>query len=288
MHRNAKIIYLTLFVLLIVLYGTISAIVIMKGNTWRHAKAQEYLEKAKNTTNESDKLLLFEKAAVLTASEQTYLTAGISALNLGQNTLAERYLSRVKTDEGYFQLANAYYNLEEFETAATYYQKSINKQKRADNFLGLAKSKLKMGDTSGARAALLISNQLQESAEATNILVLLGNGTNDTNVSRETDPTNKAVLVYNELITLGYPQSANVVMQEATSKGLFSRDTLLVLANEAITKRDYSKAYDYLVEAKRIDSYYPQIYQQLVIVCERLGKTDEGARYQATLHALSI
>ena len=280
--------YIAFAVALVLIYGFVLALGIVKTNEWRSDKSQEYLSKGKTTQNLSDRMLLFEQAAVLDANEVTYLNTGITALSLGNNGLAEKYLGRVKTAEGYFQLANAYYNLEKFDLASANYQKSLDKTKTAENYAGFAKSELKQGRLDQAKAAFEFSSGLQKSEEVTNLLVLLGEGTNDTNVSRETSPANRAVLVYNALESLGYPQSAQIVLHKALSTGLVTRDGLLTLANVEISKNNYEAAYGYLLKAKAIDPYYPQTYQQLVLVSKKLGKADESKQYQALYASLNF
>jgi len=272
--------YIEIFVLLILVYGLVVAFGYNRLNTWAQSKSQQYLSEAKKSNNDSDILLLSEKAAFLSANESTYLNAGIAALRLGDSKLAEKYLTRVKTADGYYQLASAYYNLEKFDLATTSFQRSIDISPSAESYLSLGQSQLKLGDLDKARAALETSNSLRSTDNGKDLLVLLGSNAKLTNVSRETDPANRAVLAYNELIRLGYPQSAQKVLDGAVAEGQLNRTSLLMKVTEAITANDWQLAYDYLFKAKTIDPYYPQIYQQLVLVCEKLGKTAEVKQYQ--------
>jgi len=274
MRNKQRAAYLVLFAIIVLLYGFGLAYSIVRVNGWRVSKSREYLEGAKKTDNDTDKLLLFEKAAVLNANEETYTSAGITALKLGNNTLAEKYLARVKTAEGYFQLANAYYNLEKYDLAVDTFQKVISKNKTAEAYLGLGKSYLKMGNFEGARTALEESLKLQTTKEATNLLGLL------VEKAGETDPANRAVIVYNALSDLGYPHSAKVVLQKADREGFLNRESLIALAQEQIAAGNYISAYDYLMRAKAFDPYYPQIYQHLVLVAGKLGKAGEAKQYQ--------
>jgi len=280
--------YLGIFILVVLVCGLLSAITYSMAIQWAQTKSIEYLIEAKKSNNESDSLVLYEKAAFLVANENTYLNAGIAALGLGDSSLAQKYLTRVKTTDGYYQLANTYYNLVKFDLAATNFQLSIDKSPSTAAYFGLGQSRLKTGDLDKARSALETSYSLKSSDDTATLLVLLGSDVKETNVSRETDPANKAILVYNELTRLGYPQSAQKVLDRAVAEGQLNRTSLLMKATEAIAANDWQLAYDYLFKAKTIDPYYPQIYQQLVLVCEKLGKTAEIKQYQGYLGALTI
>lgn len=280
--------YSEIFILVVLICGLLSAVTYNKITQWAQMKSIEYLCEANKSNNDTDRLVLFEKAAFLSANENTYLNAGIAALKLGDSKLAEKYLTRVRTADGYYQLANTYYNIAKFDLAATNYQFSIDRSPSAAAYFGLGQSRLKTGDLDKARAALETSYSLRNSDDTATLLVLLGSDVKVTNVSRETDPANKAILVYNELTRLGYPQSAQKVLDRVVAEGQLNRTNLIVKATEAITANDWQSAYDYLFRAKTIDSYYPQIYQQLVLVCEKLGKTAETKQYQDYLDALTI
>jgi len=274
MKNLKKVEYISLIAILVVGYGLLGAYGFTRVNAWRIQKSSEYLYEAKKTSNLTDSLLLYEQAAVLNPNEETYLGAGVTAVKLGDNTLAERYLSRVKTSEGYFQLAGAYYNLEKYSQAASNYQKSLNTRENAVTYLELGKSYLKLGDILNAQNALKRSVELKASDEASTLLALINLDTT------EFDEANRVVLSYNELNSLGYPQSAKTLLFEASQKGYLNRDSYIELANEEISAGDYPKAYDYLQRAKTIDPYYPQIYNQLVLVCGKLNKASEASEYQ--------
>lgn len=274
--------YIVLFAVIVLVYGVTLAGVITKVNDWRRSKSQEYLTEAKKATNDTDKLLLFEKAAVLDASEETFLGAGVTALKLDDNKLAEKYLGRVKTAEGYYQLANAYYNLDKYDQAVLNFQYSNQKKETTEALTGLGKSYLKQGNTDKAILILESAKKLQQTEEVDNLLSLL------VPVNKNTDPANRAVIVYNALLEFGYPQSAENILRQAVKDEFVTRDGLIKMANEQIDGDDYQAAYDYLIRAKSIDSYYPQIYQQLLIVCEKLGKTNEVKQYQEFLSGISF
>ena len=146
MNSRQKTEYTVLYVLIVLGCGLLTAFALTRINTWRIDRSEYYLSEAKKSTSISDQLLLYEQAATLNPSEETYLGAGITALKLGDNSLAQRYLSRVKTSEGYYQLANAYYNLENYSAAIANYQKSLEIEKGVTARLGLVKSYLKIGD----------------------------------------------------------------------------------------------------------------------------------------------
>lgn len=295
-RSNAK--YICLFSAIAIAYGLFFAIFIMKADQWRLNKSQEYLSKAKIETDVNNQILLYEQAAFLNPSEETYLAAGIAALKLGDNNLARSYLTRVKTAQGYSQLATAYYNLEKYELAISNYQKAIAETKSADFYSGMGKAYLKIGDLENSKTALEASYAIQQTNETADLLLLLGSDIDITSVSPsaavlrvgmlEKDPANKAILAYNSLENLGYPQAAIAILYKAATEGALNRNSLFALAIEQKNENNYQTSYDYLVQAKAIDPYYPQIYQQLVIICEKLGKTDEAKKYSDYLAAITF
>jgi tetratricopeptide (TPR) repeat protein len=277
MKRRKKIEITVLASLFIVAYGILAALTLVQVKDWRVAKAQEYLHRANNDTIDSSKLVLYEKAAVLDPQEETYLAAGVLALNLGDNILAGKYLNRVKTAEGYHQLGNAYYNLDRYESSIHFFQKSLNLRAEAEVYLRLAQGCLKLGDVDKARTALENSERLNSSQEAVDLLRALAIDID------EIDPGNKAVISYNTLVTLGYPQSAKAVLWRANDKEHVTRESLIALGNEQIQHGNHMAAYELYQKARVIDPYYPQIYEQLVIICKKLGKDDEMKKYQEFL-----
>ena len=279
MNSRQKTEYTVLFVIIILGCGLLTAFAVTRINNWRLEKSKYYLHEAKKSDIASDQMLYFEKAAALYPNEETYLNAGISALRLGNNALGQKYLTRVKTAEGYFQLANAYYNLGNFPSAATGYKNAIGKENTEFARLGLAKSYLKMGDIRKAKTELAYAPGL---AESKRIFAILNSG------SASTSTESSMISAYNQLQTLGYPQAAMKLLEEGAEKGKITRDGLITLANDNIASADYQQAYDNLLKAKAMDSYYPQVYKQLVIVCVKLGKNEEARQYQAFYNYLII
>jgi tetratricopeptide (TPR) repeat protein len=271
---KTKVIYIASAISLLLIYGFFCAVVITRTNHWRITKAREYLSEAKKIDSNADKLLLLEKAAVLDPNEETYLKAGITALELGDNTLAEKYLGRVKTAEGYFQLANAYYNLEKYDLSASTYEKVIDTTKTAASYAGLGKSHLKLGNIDQSLSALQSAYEIEGTTEIKNLIDLL------TISSVETDPANRAVVVYNSLLRLGYPQSAEKILLTANEMGYQSRDSLITLADRAVKGDNNQLAIEYLLKAITIDPYYPQIYQQLEAIYDKLGMQEEAEKYR--------
>jgi tetratricopeptide (TPR) repeat protein len=184
--------------------------------------------------------LLDEQVAFLEPNEANFLRVGVLALNLGDNKLAQQYLDRVKTADGYFQLGNAYFLMNKYDLAATSYQKAIDKKQNATYYAGLGRSLLKTGNLENAKSALESSYKLEATPEIGYLYILAGGQENKFttlanqiagyNVSRETDPANKAILVYNALENLGYPQAAIKTIDNASLNGTLGRDGLIELA----------------------------------------------------------
>lgn len=276
--KNTRKSYLVILsVGLILVYGMFFAFALTKANDWRISEATKYLHKAEITDNLQDKFIFYEQAALLNANERTYLPAGITAAKLGDNKLAEKYLSRVKTANGYYELGNAYYSLEQYDRAATSYQKAIYIKRDQIFYAGLGKSFLKLGETEKAREALSKVTGLDTTQNLTELQRYLA----------PIETAELAIISYNGLNTLGYPQSAKKVLDEAISRGLTNRDSLNTLAEGQIEAGDYYTAESMLVRALALDGYYPQTYKQLIFVSEKLGKSDKAAEYQEALSRIT-
>lgn len=255
MDISKKFLTYALLVTLILIYGTGLAVGVSKLDIWRSEKAQEYLSKARNTTNVSLSLQLSEKSVLLRKSEEGYLLAGTAAVELGNGQLGEKYLVNVKSGEG---------------------------------LLELGKAQLKQGRLAEARISLTTALSLLKTEEPNRLLYLAGGDGQYPDVSRETNPAKRAALIYNTLITLGYPQAAILRLANDMNNSDLSRDALIELGIWQMSQDKYADAYSLLLRAKAKDPYYPQVYQQLVLVCEKLGKTTDGAQYQSFLNGLSI
>jgi tetratricopeptide (TPR) repeat protein len=298
MRKKETSILVLFFAVVILFYGFVAAFYIERIDTWRETKSQEFLIRANKSNNNSQRLLLLEEAGYLAPNEGTFLKIGAVALGLGENQLAQRYLDRVKTADGYFQLGNAYFSMGRFDLAAESYQKATEMNKDADYYAGMGKSFLKEGKLGDAQSALRTSYNLKKSKEVGYLFFLAGgqlrelpglaSQLSDYNVSRETDRANKAILIYNALESLGYPQSAISELSNASLLGDIGREGYIELAEGQYEEGDYGGSYKLLLKAKESDRYYPQIYQQLIRVCGKLNKFDEVKLYQAFLNKISF
>lgn len=239
----------------VVIYGVALAFGLFRLDAWRINKAEEYLYKANNEQNISLKLQYSERAVLLRPSEEAYLLAGSAAVGLGEGQLAEKYLSNVKSSTG---------------------------------LLELGKAELELGKLSEAKASLASSYSLSRTEETGKLLYLVGGEGDYPDVSRETNPTNRTGLIYNALVTLGYPQAAIQTLENGTQGNNLGRDSLITLAEWEISQGSYQDAYSNLIRAKSADAYYPQVYQQLVLVCGKLGRSEEVSAYQAYLANISF
>jgi len=282
MTRKQQIEYLTLFSLILVGWGTLGAVFFTKLNDIRVQSARKYLSEAQKSSNDSDKFLLYEQAAALNPNQESYLGAGIAALKLGDNRLAQKYLGRVKTAAGYYQLGNAYFGLGNYQPAVAAFRRSTELKADPGAYLALGKSYLKLGDVTGANVALGKSAEMRPDTEASQLLKLL------IIPAGIYDRGNAAVYSYNELGKLGYPQVAQKLLTDAAIEGHLTRDGLLSLVNTKIQDNDYEGAYQYLLTALSIDPYYPQTYQQLILVSDKLGETAEAKEYRQQLGRFSL
>ncbi len=253
MQSKEKIFLALATVAIIIVYGFAAALGVMRFDNWRTEKSQEYLNKAKNEQNLTTKFNYLQKAALLRPSEKTYLLAGASAVAMDNGPIAEKYLSKLHS---------------------------------AESKLELGKALLKQGKFDEARTALGIAFTELRTEEVSRLLYLAGGDGQYLDVSREINKANRSTLIYNALLDLGYPHAAIVRLNQLAETELLGRDALIELAKWQMSNGEESKAYESLLEAVKIDPYYPQIYQQLVQVCEKLGKTDEAVQYRTFLEKI--
>lgn len=83
----------------------------------------------------------------------------------------------------------------------------------------------------------------------------------------------------------GFPQLSHRYLLENSAQ-LVSRDELLALGNEYKLSSEDEKAYETFQKALGIDKFYPQSYQQLLLLCEKVDKASCGG-YQKTLELLA-
>ncbi len=255
MTKQNKITLTILGILLVIIYGFGTALAIKYVDSWREVKSQEYLNKAKKELSVAQKLQDSEVALILHPTEEAYLLAGTAAVDLNKGQLAENYLSKVKSSNG---------------------------------LLELGKSQLQQGKLDEAKNTLAKAYTLDKTNEVSVLLYLSGGGGTDPDVSRETDLANRAILTYNALMRLDYPQAATSVLENALQKGFLNRSSYIALAQSRFEDGDYQTSYDMLLKAKQIDPYYPQIYQQLISVAEKLKKETEAKQYQNFLSKITF
>lgn len=272
MNKKQQIECIVLFSVILVGWGTLGSIIYTKIDTFRVEESNKYLYEAKKSANDTDKLVLYERAAALNPNEESFLGSGITALRLGDNGLAEKYLSRVKTEAGYYQLGMAQYNLGNYQAAILAFERASRLVASPETYLAIAKARLKLGELDGAGAALAESLRLGENNEASQLFRSLSSGERG----------------YNAFQKFGYPQAAQELLTSMSRNDQLTRDGLLTLANGQIIRGEYETSYVNLLKAKQIDPYYPQTYKQLIIVSEKLGKNQEVKEYQDFLGGLSI
>lgn len=96
----------------------------------------------------------------------------------------------------------------------------------------------------------------------------------------------KILAVYGKL-TPSYPHSASRLLLSHKSELQSRKDALLTLSEDYFVNGDYHSAETYVLKAREIDQYFPQTYEQLVKVENKLNKTDEAEKYEHFLKSLT-
>lgn len=282
MHNRKNLKYLLLFSLVVLIYGTAFGVFLLYFDLNKGAWADKYLDRAKNEQLDAKRLVFLERAILLDPRDEVLLEAGKLALELENETLALKYYKKVNTPYGELSLANTYYEMNKFSLAKEHYRKLFSTEYEHEGYIGIASSELKLGNVKRAVTNLVKANKIKKEIDIDLLLsVLRPNG-------KQIADAASVVRAYNYLITEGYPQAASQILLESTNSGLVSRDGLITLASESTEGGNLKQAYDFLVRAQAIDPYYPQIYQQLIIVCKRLGMFDEAAGYEMVLSGLLL
>jgi len=260
--------------------------------------AKEYLRKAENTTTNTDRLKYSETSAALNETEAAIVLAGESAYALKDYQLAIQYYTRLNNNVGKLGSAEAYYQLGRYDSAKELFHDYSITDLTDSEYELLIKTDLSRGDINSVRKELagfktddpsrgFLNNtycriDYRENPECSAIYVL------DKINLTETDKTYLLSTAYNYFNTQSFPQTALALLREGREKDLITRDGLNSLANTDETNGNLNLAYKELVESLAKDQYYPQTYQQLISVAEKLGDKTAVSEYQTILTGLYI
>lgn len=99
---------------------------------------------------------------------------------------------------------------------------------------------------------------------------------------QEVRDSQKVFEIYDELRS-SYPQVASNFLREQSKLIELTRDQYLILSEDYYQGNELVKAEKFALEARELDNYNPQTYQQLVKIEEKLGSKDKLIEYEAFL-----
>lgn len=263
---------------LVVLVAAIYATVIFDTvNKFRIGKSKEIALQGQNTQDKSKKLIFFQEAALLYPSEDNILSAGIAALDINQYKLSELYFKRIKTKEGLELLGDSLFNRNELNLALKTYEKAYAKGKNDNISLKIARTFFKSEKFVEAKAILEKLNN-EDTKELLSIIQI---------VSGEIKDFNSINRVYLWLLDNNYPQVASGFIRSKYSPLVLNRDGYLLLAEDYLSSNETQKSYDSLLNALEQDRYYPQTYQQLISLSNKLNNTSNIDSFEKYLNLIT-
>jgi tetratricopeptide (TPR) repeat protein len=234
-----------------------------------------YLQKAKKTDNQIDRLRYFENSELFWHYREATLGAAGVFLEQKDYSNAAKYFAKDNDIDGIIGYSKAIYELGR-------YQDILDKNKlfgsvlsgKNDNLIFL--SYMKLGRIVEARDILSKSTEIEDPESWAK--VLNSDHSNAQGVETETvkPQVYRWVYSYNELNRRGFPQAAFELLSEGNKSGGLSRDALLALSQAQKDRGDSKGAFATLESALTKDSYYPQTYRQLVETGQSLGLDVSG------------
>ncbi len=303
MEKRRKFLFFIGVTLLLGVAGTVLFFGFANINHWRVTESNKMLIESEKNTNVKKSFVLLQKAVLLNPTEKLQLLAGKKALMAGYNEVAISYFKKIKTEDGFKELCEAYYKSDQYQNAKKTYKQALTKKMNNKSYLCLGKVYLKEAKTTEAKeyfTQALSSTKDQEAnyfkdlatlALSNNILLDFDSQNQRRDeLGKITQPAavfTRTNNFYQYLKDNNYPQLAFVVLKGGLELKQLDRDGYLLLANEYYLRKDYNKSYQLLMTAKEIDPYYPQTYQHLIDVAKLLNKKEDSLQFQKTLKTIA-
>ena len=266
------------------------AILLIGANKTRLVLSEQYRDRA--TLDAGNKYFYLNLSLILDPSEQRILDFAYELYREEHYSSAQLWLHVIDSDGAKELLGNILLKQDDYRGAEVAFNKIKNSERKA--FLK-AKTYAISGDIRKASQYLL---QIKPSLESCQIRILIAADTtacsgvdlpSEYRAIVEVFPSPRAYKsAYNLASSLNYPQLSLALLQRAIDLGLADRDIYFELANRHFELGDYALANDFYLRASKIDPFYPQAYQQLVEVSQKLGNAEAAEAYKERLDILTV
>ena len=266
MEKRRKLLFFIGVTLLLGVAVTVLFFGFVNINQWRMTESNKMLIESEKNTEVKKSFVLLQKAALLNPTKEIQLLAGKKALMAGYNEVAISYFKKIKTEDGFKELCEAYYKSDQYQNAKKTYKQALTKKMNNKSYLCLGKVYLKEAKTTEAKeyfTQALSSTKDQEAnyfkdlatlALSNNILLDFDSQNQRRDeLGKITQPAavfTRTNNFYQYLKDNNYPQLAFVVLKGGLELKQLDRDGYLLLANEYYLRKDYNKSYQLLMTAK--------------------------------------
>jgi tetratricopeptide (TPR) repeat protein len=278
--------------LILVFSAVIFAFSITGLDSVRKEQVKRIAIESQKKTNESEKLVYLQATALLDPTEENNLNAGLQASKLGYREIAEYYFRKVKSDKGLYQLGLKLFLDKNYKKAEETIKKIQNKDQNSWQLL--VKACLNQGKFKETSALCQKENLRGEMCVLATMVSgdwekagIMETGQDLKSIMQIRDEASRIIVLYNYVKAQINPQAANTYLEDNKLKLENSRDGNILLGNDLYNLGKYKEAAEYLEKAKTIDPYYPQVYEHLIEVHEKLGNTIETEKYREIFRTLT-
>jgi hypothetical protein len=258
---------------------------------WRRTTSEAYFDKASYAASPEEKSFFKNLGTVIYPTDDNIVNLSKDLISQSNYNNAILWLNISKKDESKALLVDLYIQKTEYSKAIQV-AKSISDSNLKNYNLAKAlyiSGDIKTGD--GYFSELALSGDvcglavLASSGRIKDCTQYFGNNTELLNLIAINDSARIAKFSYNLASSQNYPQLSLAILEKQAELGLADRDVYFELGNRLFGKGDYIGAkQSYLASAEK-DGYFPQVYEQLLIVAE---KTEDNELRKNSIERLSI
>jgi hypothetical protein len=273
MNINYKYIYLSLTIILICSFSI--SLLGLRAQSTSESISNIYL--AQSQADLDFKLLYKTVATTVAPNESNILSLSRDLIENSNYKYAKKWLQKGKSDEAIALLGELYIRENDYSRAIEVTSKIDNTEIKS---YYLAKFYYISGDlnTGDEHLAKLKPNEkVCNLAIMSNSRILDGcrefyiNNSEILNILSTNDMAHSTKYSYNLANFSNYPQLSLAILKRQVELGQADRDIYFELGNRLLGKGDYIGAkQSYLASAEK-DRYFPQVYEQLLIVAEKIG-----------------
>lgn len=256
--NSKKALFVLFAIIILLLAGVFTYKTSKAGNEFRMNKANELLEKSKNTTETQGKLTFLIQSDLLAPTEEKKFKIADLYLSLNQFENAENYLNKVKNESGYYKYAEAALETAKYDIAKVYIDKIDNKEVKTEllifeQFSQGNESKLTELPLSPITALGVLSRAINtDDFTANPSKSLLGEKINDI-ITKTSGKTNQKLQIADMFISENQPNLARYILKNLEKEHSGSKDLYLIWARSYEKEGAYDKALEYAKKAIQKD-----------------------------------